>query len=323
MDLWQLIATKLSGNASKNDAQELDQLLNQNISNADALTDATQIWADCEHISFVPNVDTDAVWEKVSEQLNTVPQKQIVQKSNRMVWRMAAAVALLLGLSMLYFSLFTTEQQVAKAVAPTQLTLPDGSFAELNKGGELRYPEKFSAKQREIYFEGEGFFSIERNEAKPFVITTQLARITVLGTAFYVKSNTKGEVEVLVEEGSVKLESLDSKQFIVLKAGEQGIFSATNNELIKTECNENRKAWKTGILTFENTPLKEVLSELSVFYNVQFEVQNPSLYDKKFNAQLKRENFEDILQILQLTLNVNIEKHNNAYRLIQKSELQN
>lgn len=40
----------------------------------------------------------------------------------------------------------------------------------LNSGGKLKYPAEFSSKKREVHLEGQGYFSVKRDEDAPFMV---------------------------------------------------------------------------------------------------------------------------------------------------------
>lgn len=92
----------------------------------------------------------------------------------------------------------------------TKKRLSDGSVVWLNAGSRLRYPEKFSSGQREVYLSGEGYFEVKASAGHPFIIHTSKMDIRVLGTEFNVRSYDdedfaetaliRGAVEVAMKE---------------------------------------------------------------------------------------------------------------------------
>lgn len=323
--IWELIAAQLSNENNEKQQKQLNELLDENLSDKEAFDDTQAIWDDCANINK-PAFDLQAAWQNAESKISNTEKRKIKKPSKQIFYRIAAAVLILFGATIFYFMTLNNKKvelsEVTKAVEVIEMTMPDGSFAELNKGAEIRYPKQFETGKREVFFEGEGYFDIQPNSKKPFLIRTSASIIRVLGTAFYVKSDNKNGVEVLVEEGSVELSTLNKQRKIVLIAGEQGKLFPSG-EITKSKADANYKSWKTGVLIFENTPLQKVLTDLSDYYNVNFEIESKQLYNKKLNARFKEESFNNILEILKLTLGVEIEKHNNTYRLIQISELQN
>lgn len=48
------------------------------------------------------------------------------------------------------------------------MVLADGTRVWLNSATKLRYPTRFTGKNREVYVEGEAFFSVCKDSAHPF-----------------------------------------------------------------------------------------------------------------------------------------------------------
>src|SRR5213080_3916464 len=64
------------------------------------------------------------------------------------------------------------------------LRLLDGTEITLNADSKLRAPVTFAARQRDVYLEGEAYFSVVHNAARPFVVHTGSGAIRDIGTRF-------------------------------------------------------------------------------------------------------------------------------------------
>ena len=87
---------------------------------------------------------------------------------------------------------------------------PDGSVAFLNHNSSIAYENEFNP--RNVNLQGEAFFTVTKGES-PFIVTTELGNITVLGTEFNVKSN-EDELDVEVEHGEVKVKTKEAENKI-------------------------------------------------------------------------------------------------------------
>ena len=88
-----------------------------------------------------------------------------------------------------------------------EIQLPDGTKVWLNQSATLKYPRTFSAKERNIYLEGEAYFEVTKNRAKPFIVQSEAMRVRVLGTTFNFKCNkacTSAEATLIEGEIEVK-----------------------------------------------------------------------------------------------------------------------
>ncbi len=87
---------------------------------------------------------------------------------------------------------------------PDTQTLPDGSTVELNAGAEIAV--EFTPAVRAVRLvKGEALFSVQKNSARPFVVSASEVAVRAVGTAFAVRHGG-GAVGVLVTEGRVAVE---------------------------------------------------------------------------------------------------------------------
>ena len=68
------------------------------------------------------------------------------------------------------------------------MILADGSKVYLNSESRLRFPTRFEGKERRVYLEGEGYFEVARDSAKPFIVEAKEVDVRVLGTSFNVNT---------------------------------------------------------------------------------------------------------------------------------------
>lgn len=65
----------------------------------------------------------------------------------------------------------------------TKVILPDSSVVCLNSGSVLKYDPAFLRKKsREVYLIGEGYFEVQKNPEKPFIVHADDINVKVLGT---------------------------------------------------------------------------------------------------------------------------------------------
>lgn len=113
--------------------------------------------------------------------------------------------------------------------APTLVTtLEDGSIVYLNQKTSIEYPVHFEKDSRRVSLQGDAFFEISKNRARPFFIETETARIEVLGTAFNVVSKDKSSFLLSVKHGEVKVTLKQSGQSTHVKAGETVLLESDN-----------------------------------------------------------------------------------------------
>jgi ferric-dicitrate binding protein FerR (iron transport regulator) len=185
------------------------------------------------------------------------------------------------------------------------LQLPDGSTVLLNSLSRLEYLEPFNEKAREIKLTGEGYFSVI-HEKRPFIITTDNARISVLGTKFDVKSSDE-KTSVVVREGHVKLsQSRGNLKEVDLLSGQKSIVIKNQDPGAPVNVNSDYLLeWMNGKFVYDRTPLYEIIDDLQRYYNVKISFSD--------------DNLENILSAICIANGLNYRKVNGEYLIIQDS----
>jgi transmembrane sensor len=166
------------------------------------------------------------------------------------------------------------------------LQLPDASRVTLQPGSSLRYTTTLAGARREVYLEGEAFFQVHKNPARPFLVFTSQVVTTVLGTSFDVKAYPGGaQALVAVREGKVAVQPREAAQLdatplhpakagVLLLPNQQVVYSVTSHRL-KKELVDKPAVLVPQAFEFEERPVAEVLAALEKAYGV------PILFDKQ------------------------------------------
>ena len=89
--------------------------------------------------------------------------------------------------------------------------------------------------------------------------------------------------------------------------GQQSVLNkTTGNIAVKTVNIYNETAWKSGVFSFKNKSLKEIMKVLSRWYDVDIVFENKELETIKFNGVLsKKMTLEEILTPIKRNSNLN------------------
>ena len=200
--------------------------------------------------------------------------------------------------------------------------LSDGTVVTVNENSILKYPEEFKNNKRKVELNGEAFFDVVPDKRYPFTINMEKVYVKVLGTEFNVKNySNENEIIVNVREGSVEfgIKSKSSQPPLLLSEGNEGRFIKESKTIsfIKTS-NANQIAWKTKYLIFEDETLDNVVKKLEEVYFVRFKTDE-KLKERRLNAVYNNQPIEFIIQILESTLNINVEEiDENSYEIVMK-----
>lgn len=226
--------------------------------------------------------------------------------SFRMLWRIVAIVAITLGLGIFTWQSYSDDiQHMHSIYVPagqrTQVTLADGSVVWLNGKSTLTFPDKFSDDVRQVKLEGEGYFEVEKDVKRPFLVSTlHRSAVRVLGTRFNIKAHKDAkEVITTLIDGNVKFEFYDSmnqSQYIQMKPGQQLVYNLENGqtELHATTGNVE-VSWKDGKIIFYRNSLREALDILAITYDVDFLVQANVSHEDSFTGTFSHKSLEQIL----------------------------
>jgi len=200
------------------------------------------------------------------------------------------------------------------------LTLSDGTKIWLNSNSKLRYPTKFSGKERLVELEGEAFFDVSKNKDFPFVVKMNDFQIKVLGTSFNVNAyNDEKEIITTLVEGRVEVKDQLRNQKETLLPNEQFCINKHNGDFKKTHVDtEIYTAWKNGRLVFQNERLEDIMIRLSRWYNVEVFFLNNESKNLRFTGDLTRyEDFNNVLEMIGFTNKVKFSIKNRSV-LIEK-----
>jgi len=178
----------------------------------------------------------------------------------------------------------------------------DGSRITLNTDSAIHI--SLSKQERSIDLEkGEAFFQVARDPARPFVVRAGNKRVIAVGTQFSVRRDDD-DVLVSVTEGSVRFEAAASRtlahkgneedvkgypqegkrvhpqaEALLLPAGTTAHTRAGNIVEEKTPISEieGHLTWRSGILTFHDTPLGEAAAEFNRYNRRKFVIRDPAV----------------------------------------------
>lgn len=172
----------------------------------------------------------------------------------------------------------------------TKLALPDGTVVRLNSGSTLSYASAFqSGEEREVFLQGEGYFEVEKNPQKPFIVHVNELGVKVLGTTFNVRGYEEDAViKVCLVEGKVNVYRLDSTgEVIALNPGEQATYNKESHSMSHGRADTWQSTqWTTGRLSFVNARIPEILKEVERRYDVKFHIQSKQMEEEIFSGSI-------------------------------------
>lgn len=183
--------------------------------------------------------------------------------------------------------------------------LPDGSKVWLNKDSWLSYNQNFGKKTRQVALRGEGYFEVNRDEQRPFIVKMQNnLNIKVLGTTFNACNYPSlNKSEVILRSGSVQVSDNGRNESVILKPNQKFTWNEGKSEVSSVNA-INCCRWFEHRLVFDNVKLRDILENLSHKYQTEISLNVGSLADKHMSMTVRDESVEDVLDILTTLLPV-------------------
>jgi transmembrane sensor len=201
----------------------------------------------------------------------------------------AAAVAGGVGIRLL-----TRGTSITTAVGEIRhMPLGDGSVAVVNSHTRLRV--RFSEDRRDVELaEGEAWFQVAKNRARPFTVAAGPVRVQAVGTAFDVRRHG-GASEVVVTEGKVKVWSVDSDaKPIFVSAGHRALVSdhvGVELAAVPPAAADQQLAWRQGLIVLDNMTLAAAAAEFNRYHDVRLEVA-PALAGRRVVGWFRTDDLE-------------------------------
>lgn len=244
-------------------------------------------------------------WWSVASHIRDSKRKKKNSKAMTLWYSTGIAASLLITLA-IFFSVFDRQQAGTiaskrivdrsasglKRVVNTRDTsqptvLPDGSEVTLAPESELQFSTSFDGSQREVYLEGEAFFEVSRDAARPFLVYANHVVTKVLGTSFTVKAfRGEKDITVAVRTGKVSVythrdsdtENVDDPKEIILTSNQQIVYNKDENKvsrMIVDSPQEMIPKEEIKRMRFEEARVSEIFEAMERVYGVDI------VYDKQ------------------------------------------
>lgn len=345
--IWHLLILKMSGEASDEELAELKELLRLHPELAGEVASVEAVW---KGKNEGPENDTDELFSRHLQRLSDDFAREA--PSDTLPWsgakdsraRTRTRIGLILGggavaacvLLVLLRSVLPSPSPALKATgnlvstkngSKSKIQLPDGTQVWLNSGSNISYDNEFGGTTRQVKLTGEAFFDVVKDNARPFIIHTTSVDVTVLGTAFNVRSYPEETVtETSLIRGAVEVTlRANADKKILLKPNEKLIVSndssiVKNDSAVAVDTRKRPAAmtltqvhhldkdsvasevlWTKNKLVFDGETLSEVALKLERWYGVKVIIRGEELKNTQFTGVFDDDNLTEVLYALQLS----------------------
>ncbi len=339
-----LVARCVTGAASAEERAAFQRWMAADPARPELVAQLQEVWertGTLDHLAGEDDdVDFDARWRALRDAMPAVRAVPLrvapgrtagIPSHNRVAAYAAAAAAVIVvvtGAALMRGAGVSTAGSRASALSPVheyvtprgrraEFRLADGTRVLLSVDSRLRVPADFGKRERGVELEGEAFFDVQHDAAKPFLVRTKHAVTQDLGTQFDVRAYpSDSTVQVVVAEGRVALtaeagdrSSEHAGTAVQLVAGQLGRTTSAGEVTVRATGDADRYlAWTQGRLVFKETPLHEALPELSRWFDLRFELGDSTIGNRRLTGSFQNQPNDELLAALAMALDARPER---------------
>jgi transmembrane sensor len=191
------------------------------------------------------------------------------------------------------------------------IPLSEGSRVTLNTNTELRV-EVTPTERRVNLEQGEAYFEVARDPARPFIVEAGDQRVIAVGTQFSVRRE-RDEIRVFVTEGQVRVERNDEHGTALLGAGHIARADAGNVLVQEKSVAEVEQflTWRTGQLAFDKTPLADAVAEFNRYNTRRIIIQDPTVAAMRVGGSFRATNVDAFVRLITSEFSIAATQHDN------------
>ncbi|MBI3567774.1 MAG: FecR domain-containing protein [Gemmatimonadetes bacterium] len=285
------------------------------VKHSHAAVTVDEAWKHVYDFLHKPAVDTAALDHLKVEQARHGAASHLATVGKRRSWKgpVLAGVILVaivgamfplldkMGADAAVHTALNNQDAVTMVVPPgrrAKTTLEDSSLVSVGSETKLTYPKNASEKFRAAGVDGTASFSVPANK-RPFEARVKDVQLKLNSADFAVRSYTHDDtVLVKVTKGSVLVK--DGKNERTLNAGEAaGVTKDGTIFTPKPEAVTDAFAWVADSLTFTNTPVKEIVSEVRRWYDYVIDVRDKDLLERPVSVTAPLTSTKEIIAALE------------------------
>jgi len=225
--------------------------------------------------------------------------------ARRQVVRLAASVGtVLLGGGLLVRRLADRDDFQTGPGDRRQLQLTDGSTAEI--GSDTALAVAFTSGERLIRLrEGDAFFAVAADTARPFIVQAGDVRVRALGTQFSLRARDE-RLDITVREHAVAV-AVPGEPAQRVAAGEGMRVTAGRTGPIAPVDLAIAEAWREDRMVFTDAALADVVAEIDRYRHGQIIITDRALAALRVSGSFRADDTDAALRIIAATLPVRID----------------
>jgi transmembrane sensor len=301
-----------SGSVSAADRRSFETWLRKDPRHRRAFAELSEVWNALDGLAEAKRDEKIATFTAGTARL---------MRGNGRRWALAAVAILALAAVGPFWRHGDLEHQtLATAVGQQRsVTLIDGSVITLNTNTIVE--TDLRRNLREIYLrKGEAHFQVAHDRARPFLVHAGDTVVRAVGTAFEVRVLRERQVDVVVNEGRVEVQtattapaqsragsravlasqSLGAGQHL---SGADGHYAVTP---VSTQQLSSALAWREGAIVFEGISLADAVTEIERYTDARIVVSDPQTAALRVGGRFRTGNIHEFFDALQAALPISV-----------------
>ncbi|MDD4969595.1 MAG: FecR family protein [Paludibacter sp.] len=323
-----LLARYFGGNASDKDMLELEQWISLTPENQLEFDKMTSLYEKMGGLdATMPDINTETAKEKfkayISAQKNKQPKPTIEIRRNPFYKTrlfQAASITLFFMLSFSVWKIYLSDREIVLAARQDvkQEILNDQTQVDLSKNSKITYSSGYSKNNKIIKLEGEANFKVGHKGTGKLQVVANETFIEDIGTVFAVTAYPDSNyISVKVREGQVHFYTKENKGLII-NSSETGVYNKQTKTFKVLAQKLDKQVAGSMHVDFQAMVLKDAIDIISNAYKVNIKLADKSINNRKITVNFDGEDVNVVLQIIAQTLDLDLQKVDNAYLLSTK-----
>jgi transmembrane sensor len=220
-----------------------------------------------------------------------------------------------------YFSTGHANSYRTPIGAVATVPLSDGSKVTLNTDTRIRV-ELDTTMRRVKLDQGEAFFDVSKDAARPFVVEIADKRVIAVGTQFSVRRDDN-DIRVLVTEGRVWIE----RRGMATKAAQTQLAAGSEARTLQTAVLIDQPApaqveqllsWRSGHIVFRDTTLADAVADFNRYSARKIFIEDPAIAGIRIGGNFRSGDTDAFLWLLQSGFPINVEQRSDRIILTKR-----
>ena len=189
------------------------------------------------------------------------------------------------------------------------IMLDDSTKVWLGTKSSILFNTDARNTERIVKLTGEAYFDVHRDTSRPFIVKTGSIDVRVLGTAFCVEADEiSGKVSVLLERGSVRLQSPEGVSLVRLFPDQKAEFDTGTGDIsVEPMGAVPYIVQHYNKVALQQVSLRDIISHIERMYGVRITTHAPVDTTRKYNLNYKRtDNVSELVETVQELTGANL-----------------